>query len=302
MNDYNVCPRCGASVYGFDNYCGACGNRLVDEVVDEDYCPYCGGSIPSKENTCPNCGAKRKRTRRQYPKNIQLRACPSCRKRIPLKSKFCSCCGSSTTASTAAPQKTLNNRMNKLGCFTVIGIAAVALFVILIIIGIVSENAEKRKYEERESQEIIDYTSEYNAAQTVEFSEMTVDEIAKDMSIEDFDDNYKAKYKDKYICVTGVIGDMGYKGQGILLEPLDDANLRLLSGKTLEWDFYDDYGSDGEKFSETYIKGDTVKIYGKVVYLYDTRLEFTAYWVEKVADAGTSSVISADTSSAVSQN
>lgn len=287
MNNYKVCPQCGASVYKFDNYCGACGNRLADEIVDENYCPYCGGTVPSKETTCPNCGARRVRTRRQYPKNVQLRTCSSCKKRIPLKSKFCSCCGSAVTAASTKSAKTLKN--NK-GCFAIIGIASVSIFVILIIIGIVSENVERHNDEKRESQELIDNTSEYNEALTAEFAYYDVDEIVNDMNTANFDDNYKAKYKDKYICVTGIIADMGYSGQSILLEPLDDANLRFLSGKTLEWDFYDDYGgAAGETFSETYIKGDTVKIYGKVKYLYDTRFEVTAYWAEKVADASSGS-------------
>lgn len=289
------CPQCGEEVYEFDNYCGSCGNRLVDEIVDENICMYCGGTIPSKETICPNCGARRLRSKRTYPKNVQLCTCASCKKRIPLKSKFCSCCGSAVITAPKASAKTVKN---KKGCFTVIGIITVVFVIVMIIVGIVGSEVEKHEDEKRESQEVIDYTSEYNEAQNAEYAYYDVDEIAEDMNTANFSDNYKAKYKDKYICVTGIIGDMGYSGQSILLEPLNDANLRYLSGKTLKWDFYDGYsGEAGKAFSETYIKGDTVKIYGKVDYLYDTRFEVTAYWAEKVADSGTSSNTSSKTSS-----
>lgn len=281
------CPQCGEEAYEFDNYCGSCGNRLVDEIVDEDICPYCGGVVPKKETICPNCGARRVRKRRTYPKNTQLRTCSACKKRIPLKSKFCSCCGSAVTA---APKTSAKTVKNKKGCFTVIGIVTVVFVVVMIIVGIVGSEVEKHEDDKRESQEIIDNTSEYNEALTAEYAYYDVDEIAQDMNTANFSENFKAKYKDKYICVTGIIGDMGYSGQDILLEPFDDANLRHLSGKTLCWDFYDGYsGAAGEAFSETYIKGDVVKIYGKVKYLWDDRLEITAYRAEKAERPQTSS-------------
>lgn len=76
MNEFSNCPYCGKTVYGFDNYCGGCGNMLVDEIADEDVCAYCGGLITKKARSCPNCGAKRIIQRRSYPKNVRLTACP----------------------------------------------------------------------------------------------------------------------------------------------------------------------------------------------------------------------------------
>lgn len=281
MNEFSNCPYCGKTVYGFDNYCGGCGNMLVDEIADEDVCAYCGGLITKKARSCPNCGAKRIIQRRSYPKNVRLTACPHCGKRIPLKGKFCSCCG------TLVKEK----RKRKFPVIFWIGVALLGLFAAFLILGAIVSAVEKHEMRVWESERNAEALSNYNEAQNAEFTDYDVDEIVRDMGDERFSGNYKAKYEDKYIRVTGVIADMGYSGQNILLEPLDDANLRYMSGKRIECDFYDGYsGAVSEEFSKTYIKGDRVRIYGKVTNVWDSSVTIMAFRAEKLENAGVSSV------------
>lgn len=282
MNELKNCPYCGKPVYGFDNYCGGCGNMLVDEIVDEDVCAYCGGLIADKDVSCPHCGAKRIVQRRSYPQNVRLRACPHCGKRIPFKVKFCSCCG------------TLINvkQKRKLPVIFWVGMTLLGLFAVILILGAIAVAVNEHKSNVWESERNAEALSNYNEAQNAEFTEYDVDEIAKDMGDERFSDNYKAKYKDKYLCVTGVIADMGYNGQRVLLEPLDDANLRYMAGKRIQCDFYDGYsGAVAEEFSKTYIKGDIVRIYGKVTYVWDTSFTIMAFKAEKNENTGASSAV-----------
>ncbi len=273
MNEPKKCPYCGKAVYGFDNYCGGCGNMLVDEIDDEDVCAYCGGLIPDSAASCPHCGAKRIKKRRDYPQNVRLKACAHCNKRIPVKAKFCSCCG------TAAAQK----QKRKHPLILRIGMVIVGFFAAFLLLGFIVSTVEDHEMKQWESEREAEALSNYNAAQTAEFIPFDVDEIARDMNEERFSYNYRGKYEDKFVCLTGIIADMGYKGQNVKLEPLADANMRYMSGKRIECSFYDGYsGAVSEEFSKTYIKGDTVRIYGKITHAWDTSVAVMAFRAEKI--------------------
>lgn len=279
MNDLKNCPYCGKTVYGFDNYCGGCGNMLVDEITDEAVCAYCGGLIPERAVSCPHCAAKIIKQRRIYPKNVRLMACPHCNKRIPIKAKFCSCCGTVI----AKKQK------RKLPVIFWILMVPVGLFIAFLILGMIVSAVEDNEMKKWESEREAEAISNYNEAQNAEFIFYDVDEIAKDMNDERFSYNYRGKYENKYVCVTGIIADMGYGWQNVKLEPLDDANMRYMSGKRIVCNFYDGYsGEVSEEFSKTYIKGDVVRIYGKITNTWDTSVTIMGFSAERADNAGIS--------------
>lgn len=266
-----TCQSCkNDKVPDFSLYCGKCGQPDTLAIAKLNVCQYCDNTLSIEDITCPSCGAVRRKIEPIYPKNTKLRKCESCGMLIPRDDKYCLNCGS--TIHDNEPQvKKLNKRLK---IITIISIVTVVLFCIILPIGeVIYDKIEHNRWQKEFE------TSQYEVYQqglTAEYIEYTIEEILQDMKDENFGINYKAKYYHQYICLTAQLYDIGVYGTRTEIIPIDG---KYNLDRKIWINFYDrDYS---EEFTETYIKGDIIKIYGYVEYMYDGSCGLTTYRVER---------------------
>lgn len=159
----------------------------------------------------------------------------------------------------------------------------IGLFVVVFLIGLIGSLIQANENKKEYSLAAESLIEDYNNAQNADYTPYDVDEIARNMNEDSFSTNYKAKYSDKYLRISGVILDMGYSGQGVSLNPLKEENLKYMSGKKIRFDVFDGYdGEVASDFANSFIKGDRVRVYCKADYLWEDSVELTAYRVEKI--------------------
>lgn len=182
--------------------------------------------------------------------NLPTKLCQYCKSEIPKDASVCPVCKRKQT-------KTINH----IGCGTIIGLLLAAFIVFAVCSG--DSDDDYTPANSDVGNNTVSTSGDVN--QSVEVtSQTTVDYVFDDVMtlIEEYKDNEvaaDAKYKDKIVQFTGVVGSIGK-------DFLDEVYITVGDGTEITWDYAQCYFKKQEQIDKVtnLHEGDTVTVIGKV--------------------------------------